>query len=142
MSHAKLEKFINAPEGMESEDVRRLFEELLAMPKPATSEEATLMAEAFWEVADRQWHTYTRLDPTMRDAIDDWIFANWDPTSLKMTGWLIGVVGHVGLPKSVNFMRQALEGELPPPVRQRIQEALDEFGATVDDPYFKMKREQ
>ena len=128
------------PDVVDVEETRRAFEELLAKPKPSSSDEAIDFAEAMWQIADRQWHTYSQLDERTKKSLDDWIAANWDFSSEKMTGYLLGVIGNVGLPNSLRFMQQSLDGEISKAVRKEIENAVKEFGATVEDPYSSMKK--
>jgi hypothetical protein len=128
------------PDVLDSEEVRRAFEELLAKPKPSSSDEAIDFAIALWEIADRQWHTYSQLDARTKKSLDDWIAANWNSKCEKMTGYLLGVIGNVGLSNSFQLMKDSLDGQLPSAVRKKISEAINEFGATVEDPHSSMKK--
>lgn len=141
MTKSELEKYSNAPEGLDTEGVLRLFDELLTMPQPVNSDDATTMAEALWQVADRQWHTYSVLDSQTKRRLDNWIIVNWDPQSIKMTNWLLGVIGNIGLTDSLQHMQRALEkNEVSIAVREEILNAMKEFGNNIEDPYAKLRK--
>ena len=131
----ELDKFKNAPDILEPDEVRKLFEELLAMPKPANDESAIEITLALSEVADRQWHTYSLLDKQTMRALDNWIAVNWNPSSERMTELLIGIIANVGLPNALELMKNAVDSGLPHSVRNIISDALVRFGSSVNDPY-------
>ena len=138
-----LKRYKDLPDVLEPTVVRSFFEELLTMPKPLGEEQSLEMAMAFLELSDRQWHTYKVLDDSTRQALDCWIISNWDCSSEKMTGYLLGVIGSVGLPKSFEFMKEALQTKIPPfslAVRTEIERAIDDFGSTVENPYSGMEK--
>jgi hypothetical protein len=141
MTNMDLEKYANAPDSMEPEEVLHLFEELLAMPQPSTPDEAILFSEALWEVANRQWHTYTPLNSKTKQVLNNWIVTNWDPSSLKMTKLLLGVIGNIGLSESLQHMKQVIANSKIPFVwRKEIGKDLDRIEENVEDPYFGMKK--
>jgi hypothetical protein len=133
-------KYANLPDSLTPDVTRGLFKELLAVKQPQSSVDAVALAQAFDEVADRHWHTYTLLDDETRKDVDDWVIRSWDRSSLKKARALISVVAKLGLANSAEMLRRELDLELPSSVRNEIEGALREFGSTVDDPYSGMRK--
>lgn len=135
-----LQRFKGLPDGMEPEETAALFRELLAINTSSGSMEAIRLAEAFCEVAERHWHTYTLLDNATRMQVDGWVMSHWDRDSVEMTEVLTEIIGHLGLVTSADMLRYELHyHQMPALVRFEIEEALREYGSTVGDPYSGMR---
>lgn len=113
--------------------------DILDFAEKETLADSLEVAGALWEMADRQWHTYERLEPVLRGRLDDWIERSWDPTNLRLVRRVLGTIGMIGLPRSMDLVRKSLEEDLDPAIREEIEGAIREFGDTVDDPYSGMK---
>src|SRR5260221_238231 len=71
-------RYMNLPDGMEVPDVASEFERLLSeAEQPGTF--SVPVAEALWQLADRQWHTYELLRPDLRSRVESWIQQHWSP---------------------------------------------------------------
>lgn len=134
-----LAKYALLPDSLTPDETRSLFRELMATGEPPNAEEGAALADAMNEVADRHWHTYTLLDGTTRNAVDDWVVHHWDRTSLAKVRALICVIAKLGLTRSAALLRRELQFDMPSPVRNEIDNALREFGSSVEDPYSGIK---
>jgi hypothetical protein len=91
------------------------------------------------ELAERHWHTYTLLEETLRGAVDNRAMELWDRQSLRHVRALIRVIAQLGLKRSGEMLQRELKCDLAEAIRAEIVEALNEFGATLDDPYSGMR---
>ena len=84
------------PDSMAPADLAVLFNELLESPPS----DPVAVVNALCQLADRQWHTYEPLSPTLQQRVDAWMIDNWLSTSLPFTVAATSVIGHLGLPRS------------------------------------------
>jgi hypothetical protein len=131
----ELRKIENLPDIISPDEIWKLFEHLLLQSTLSDSESNLLLLKAFFELSDRQWHTYQPLPYGLLNKIDSELFSLWDRNSLESTEVLLGIVSHLGLVKTFENICSALDSRLLTSVRQEILEAIDEFGASVADPY-------
>ena len=135
MNEQELERIANLPDGMPSEELEEEFQKLLMNTQPIDQEQDIWLLEAYLELSDRQWHNYKSLSSSLLNSIDSTLISLWDKHSLGSTELLLGVTARLGLVKTFVSLKSALDGELSTIVRQEILEAVDEFGATVDNAY-------
>jgi hypothetical protein len=84
------------PDSMAPADLAVLFNELLESPPS----DPVVVVNALYQLADRQWHTYDPLSPTLQQRVDAWMMDNWLSSSLPFTVAATSVIGHLGLPRS------------------------------------------
>src|SRR5262245_11658744 len=84
------------PDSMTPADLAELFNELLAL----SPSEPIAVVNALYQLADRQWHTYEPLEPTLQQRVDAWMMDHWLSNSLPFTVAATSVIGHLGLPRS------------------------------------------
>ena len=135
---SRVEDYEELPDSMDADEVARCFEQLLRQAKePGVSADSVI--EALWHLADRQYHTYERLRPDLRDGVEKWLSTNWR----TMSEWVdrIGMIaGAIGLPGVVSLLETSLADQAPGPLRDEIQETLREFRAHIEDPYWGLRR--
>ena len=93
-------------------------------------------AEALFQLADRQWHTYQILTGRHREILVAWLKQVWDVNDLDLIEKLIFVIGALGLQECEYLLRDSLKLALREEVRTEIAGALEEFGDHLGDPYF------
>ncbi|MEM6259129.1 MAG: hypothetical protein AAGI37_12515 [Planctomycetota bacterium] len=128
-----LDEIEKLPEGMEAKQVAIFFERALA------SRNKTEAFAALYALADRQWHTYERLDSDISARVEAWLIANWDRGSLLDTQMLTSIVAHLGLVTVFMKMKQ-LVPYLELDTRNEVSSFIDEVGESIDDPYSGMSK--
>lgn len=128
-----LDYYERLPDSMRPEELRDEFMALLRAP-PGEGEQHT-MVQALFELADRQWHSYEPLAPDLRDALSERILELWSDTDAERARWCLGVIAHVGLGDALRSLASRAPASLHPAVRRELEEALSEFGGSVDDPW-------
>ena len=113
-----LRKYFELPETISAEEAKTLFEEILCIP--CGPEDAVQIADAIAEIADKQWHTYQRLNPTTMEQLEHWVASHWNPHSLELTSTMISIIGTIGIPASAFLMSQTLKEQIPETVRKEI----------------------
>jgi hypothetical protein len=139
-------KYSELPDSMESEDLAVLFHELLDYADFSNStggissgNESLNIAEALTELADRQWHTYEKLDVSIQNRIEKWIQSTWNVDSYELVTHIILVVAHLGLVSSFQLIKNSLQLPLSLQVKNKIEKAVAELDDNIGDPYTGMK---
>lgn len=131
----ELKKYYQLPDSMASEDLAILFKELLDLPQEKNCFGVLEIAEALDQLADRQWHTYSEVDVTIKANITEWLKSNWSKESLELTELVTSIIAKLGLSECIPMLKFALRENLPPSVRKELLEALAEYEKNVSDPY-------
>lgn len=141
-----LAKYSELPDSMEAADLAVLFHELLDYANSSNSTEGNSnqmevlnIAEALAELADRQWHTYDKLDESIQKRMERWIQANWNVDSYELVTSIILVVAHLGLVNSFQLMKNSLQFPMSLQVKNKIEKAVSELADNIADPYAGMK---
>ena len=134
------EKYNKLPDGMTSVDVKAAFDELFAEIKATAVLEIPDVLEAIFQLADRQWHTYSILSQEYKDKIEVWVSEHWQSNSLDYVEKAGFIAGAIGLPGVLFILQSELNN---PQVREEVRTAIlgiiHEIGATIDNPYHEMK---
>ncbi|MGY2440321.1 hypothetical protein [Pseudomonas sp. SDO52101_S400] len=97
------------------------------------------VVDILFELSDRQWHTYTVLNDSLKKALEDILISCWDGGNLEFVEGGIAVTARLGLVGFFDFLcAQAVEG-LSFEVAGEIRGAIAEFGGSVADPYSGMR---
>ncbi|MFK3682412.1 hypothetical protein [Pseudomonas sp. NPDC088890] len=92
-------KAIDALESQPPQSIRDEFEAILLAP----DDMATLpLTEALYELADRQWHTYSLLDEALKGRLEQLLISRWRD-DLEITENLLSIVSRLGLGGGGNF---------------------------------------
>ncbi len=134
-----LSRYAALPDAMPLADVWQCISDILDLAESGDCTDEREVAEALNEMADRQWHTYERLEVGLRGRIDAWIERVWDSSDHELVELIVGIVGRIGLPRSLELLKSSLAVKMEPETRRYVEEAIDEFGETVDDPYAGMR---
>jgi len=125
------------PDGMDAEDVAMEFERLLSeAEQPGVL--CVPVAEAFWELANRQWHTYELLRPDLRLRVVRWLKQHWLPNP-EFIRWVGGIAGNLGLAALIPLLERTASEFSAVEFGRQIQETLREIGPHIDDPYWRMR---
>jgi hypothetical protein len=137
MTHSLLKYYQSLPETMPIESVRNEINTLL----DTIGKESKLRAivfNALYELADRQYHTYSHLDRYTKDKIIHWLLKNWelDEVLLESIGM---IVGGVGLPKILQVLKKNRAEKLPQKIKDRLDEIINEIEPHCNDPYHDLR---
>lgn len=132
-------KYAELPDSMNQESVLALFTELLDFLDAESRWDRDDVVDALYELADRQWHTYSLLNPDLRNRVERWIFENWCVDEVPFVESVTGIVPLLGLKNVVKLFEQTLNESLNQDVREELQCALEEYGENVGNPYAEIR---
>ncbi|MET3195160.1 hypothetical protein [Bacillus sp. OAE603] len=132
-----LEFYEQLPDYMSSDDLEILFNNFLCFVD-LNEHDLEEALESLWELADRQWHTFKLLKSDIKIKVEDWLISTIDFNSVEIIGWIIGIIGHLGLERAFDILCKALKGDLTDEVRNRIEGAINEYGENVQNPFSGM----
>lgn len=142
MNNQELERIRNLPDFVSSESLKKEFNKIISETSKNVKESNNLLLlEAYFELSERQWHTYEILEPEILNKIDSIIITLWDKNSLESTESITGIVGMLGLQKTYEIILSSLSQKLKKDVKQEILETVEEFGDTVTNPYLIVQTE-
>ncbi|MGC8787637.1 MAG: hypothetical protein ACP5Q1_09470 [Anaerolineae bacterium] len=135
------------PDYMTPADLRKYFEGILdeIENNPNLSEAHAI--DALWELADRQWHTYTLIAPDLAERIERFIERAWIPLCDRQdtlsVGMVLSIVGNLGLKRSYDMIKR-FAGLYHDKTGQRIDEFIHRIevlnDGKIEDPYYNLKR--
>ena len=132
-----VEYYENLPDYMRVDEVAQCFERLLREAgEPGVIPESVF--EALWHLADRQYHTYKRLCPELRNQIEQWISAHWRPTP-ENVDYIGMIAGGIGLPGVIQGLESSLSEEMSNDLRIELEEVLGSIREHIDDPYWDLR---
>lgn len=125
--------FKSLPESMESDELEVYFRQFLDHyeSRPCTLE----ALRQLYEIAYRQWDTYEALDSEIEKRVSDYVLGACDFTSYDITDVVISIVENLTLRDVFRYMTDNLDHVQNPAVRGLIEEAKDEYGDIIDDPF-------
>ncbi|MFZ6780787.1 hypothetical protein ACO0LD_28475 [Undibacterium sp. Ji83W] len=104
------------------------------------NQDSDILMSALFELADRQWNSYSLLSDTFRHQLDLLVLKIWSKDSLDSTEALMGIIARLGLTNAFSKVILTNPHELKDEIKTEIASAIVEFGDTVDDPYFGIRR--
>ncbi len=125
------------PDGMEAPAVLAEFNKLFLVAESGEVSPYDI-CNALYELANKQYHTYTPLDAATKDKIAAWVERNW-LGELRFVRNLGMIAGGIGIRRICELLKEKQDGPLPPDVREEIEGVLKEVGPNVDDPYFDLR---
>ena len=140
-----ISRYEELPEGIEASDLLPYFREVLDYEETCDAADETAVAEALFELADRQWHTYEIIDADVRVRIEKWVEkvwtpAEWDSNALQYANAIAFIVCNLGLMSSFRLIKTSLPRVRDDNIRDRIEEVIKEVGSNIEDPYSGMPR--
>ena len=129
------------PDVMEVED---LYGEFLYIVEnaPFTGKRKIECVGALLELADRQWHTYTKLSDTMKYQVEDVLMGCWDGFNFVFVDGVLSVCARLGLQRLYEFILGCHARDISPEVAGAIRECIVKLGKNVEDPYVDFWREE
>lgn len=136
MNKQEFKRIKTLPDIVPSEVLENEFKKLISKTKNIGEDNKLILLLAYFELSERQWHTYKLLNPNLLREIDSILISLWDKESLESTETIMGVIGMLGLQKTYERIKGYLSQRLFKDVKQEILDAIEEFGDTVINPYF------
>ena len=137
MTQALLKYYQSLPETMPIESVRNEINTLLDTAGKENKLRA-IVFNALYELADRQYHTYSHLDIYTKDKIIQWLLKNWELDEVLFES--IGMIaGGIGLPEILQVLKKNKTETVPQKIKDRLDEIIKEIAPHCDDPYHDLK---
>ncbi|EAF6317221.1 hypothetical protein AS074_01935 [Listeria monocytogenes] len=119
-----------------AEDLYLLFEQALKDFK-----QSKLSKKEFFDILDeltmRQVDTYEILKEPLRGQLDNELYNLWDTENYDDVDIITSLLINLGLKNTYNKMKKSIEdtSEISPEILEEIQDAIEEVGDNIDDPY-------
>lgn len=120
------------PDGASQEQIAPYFE------RAVTCKSRDLAFRTLVELADRQWHTYSKLKSEISIKIEQWLISNWNRDSLSDIENMITIVGCLGLQNVYTIMREEFP-KLSSECQHELQLFFEEAGESVADPFISFR---
>lgn len=119
-----------------AEDLYLLFEQALKDFK-----QSKLSKKEFFDILDeltmRQVDTYEILKEPLRGQLDNELYNLWNTENYDDVDIITSLLINLGLKNTYNKMKKSIEdtSEISPEILEEIQDAIEEVGDNIDDPY-------
>lgn len=119
-----------------AEDLYLLFEQALKDFK-----QSKLSKKGFFDILDeltmRQVDTYEILKEPLRGQLDNELYNLWNTENYDDVDIITSLLINLGLKNTYNKMKKSIEdtSEISPEILEEIQDAIEEVGDNIDDPY-------
>ncbi|MDC41376.1 hypothetical protein D0A02_03760 [Listeria monocytogenes] len=119
-----------------AEDLYLLFEQALKDFK-----QSKLSKKEFFDILDeltmRQVDTYEILKEPLRGQLDNELYNLWNTENYGDVDIITSLLINLGLKNTYNKMKKSIEdtSEISPEILEEIQDAIEEVGDNIDDPY-------
>lgn len=131
----------NLPDQLESNEIKLYFNEVLKEVNVESVLDKEYVAQALWELSERQWHTYEVLDNETKERVNDWIKFHFTGILSKQFVELIGgIIGMLGLQKAYDAFKEVYNKViLPDHLKDEFENIFREYGDDVSDPYKELR---
>ncbi|EPY9329344.1 hypothetical protein ACXHXU_000603 [Listeria monocytogenes] len=119
-----------------AEDLYLLFEQALKDFK-----QRKLSKKEFFDILDeltmRQVDIYEILKEPLRGQLDNELYNLWNTENYDDVDIITSLLINLGLKNTYNKMKKSIEdtSEISPEILEEIQDAIEEVGDNIDDPY-------
>lgn len=131
----KKEDYINMP-GASVDELYLLFEQAINDFK-----KRKLTKKEFFDILEeltmRQGETYENLKEPLRGELDDELCSLWNTENYDDVDVITLLLINLGMKKTYNKMRESMKDttNISPEIIEEIQDAIEEVGDNIDDPY-------
>ena len=132
------EYYASLPDFMTKEGLEMAFAELLNEFEPEKNGSAELI-KSLVQLSERQWHTYSLLDDSLRERIEHCLLSLWNGHDLEQAEEVISIMASLGLESINAFLASRSPEDVSPEVFNEISLALSEFGCSVSVSYIGMR---
>jgi len=130
----------NLPESMEREEIQKYFEAILEMAESGNELTDEIIAEALWELSNKQWHTYTLIDSSIKARVESWVTKAWNPTNRAIFNYIIGVIAMLGIKSGLDLLNDALSQNIDEDIKTDIKSEIERLQGRVEDPYCNLRK--
>lgn len=134
-----LKEYSDLPDYMTVEDLEKYFTELINYAIKISGIDDESIAEALYELSDRQWHTYELINKDIKDSIEEWINKVWNTNSTELIDSITSIIGMLGLVKSFELVKKSINEDISCEVREILKMTIKELNIHVGDPYSGMR---
>lgn len=121
--------YLQLPDAMTSAELAPHFETVLQQ-QSGDAAQPLQGAKDLLQLAQRQYASGTSLDAGLKQRVEQWVSAHWQPGDATLTDYLLSLVVVLQLSGCLPLLRQALAAaETTPETRDLIDDALAEYGA-------------
>ena len=125
---------------MKVEDLSREFNSILDFSEKNPVSFTKEIVDSLWELSDRQWHTYTLVDRTIRLRIDKFIRERLDICSSEFLNDMISIILLLGLQESYDFIMKVLaERNIDQKIASEMESVMKEYGDDISDPFDSLR---
>ncbi|MES2849757.1 MAG: hypothetical protein V4685_11925 [Bacteroidota bacterium] len=137
MTQAFLKYYQDLPGTMEEAAVKNEFINLLEIAYK-NSIPSGYVFDALYELADRQYHTYSYLDKSTKQKIVEWLFRNWviDSKFIETIGM---IVGSIGLSEVIPMLKKSIDTTLSKEIKSQLEKIIIEIEPHCENPYHDLK---
>ncbi|EAG5596809.1 TPA: hypothetical protein IBJ56_002985, partial [Listeria monocytogenes] len=103
--------------------------------------QSKLSKKEFFDILDeltmRQVDTYEILKEPLRGQLDNELYNLWNTENYDDVDIITSLLINLGLKNTYNKMKKSIEdtSEISPEILEEIQDAIEEVGDNIDDPY-------
>ncbi|MDR3576181.1 MAG: hypothetical protein P4L50_20120 [Anaerolineaceae bacterium] len=144
-----LENYNEFPDYMPVEELQKHFNNLMDTTEGSNNINYDGVIDGLWELADRQWHTYSLLDHLTKARVEAFISKIllsdlWKCKKINFLRRILSIVGNLGLTNSYTLIKEIRAQEVLPVYKQEVLSFIDEIDkfskGKVDDPYVSFKK--
>lgn len=135
-----LEEYSELPDYMTVEELEKYFTQLINYAMKVSDIDNESVAEALYELSDRQWHTYEMINDAIKERIEEWINKVWNTNSPELLENITSIIGLLGLVKSFQLVKKSITEDISDEVRGILDITIKELNENVGDPYSGMKK--
>ncbi|MDD3470776.1 MAG: hypothetical protein PHE53_12480 [Thermoguttaceae bacterium] len=126
------------PDGMEVDEVAHYFDEFLSLYH-SDEEDKHHCVEELLQLAERQWHTYEVIRPSLKERVEKFLIDLIDYEDPYVVGYAMSIIGTLGLDHAFEEIVRQKPFLKNQGAIDKIDKAIKEFGATVSDPYSSLR---
>lgn len=133
---ALLAEIATLPETVSEASLADYLQQVVSTTVPASVADRELVSYILFELANKQWHNYQKLQAPLLGEVDTFVNKLLQgETSLPLIQDLAGVIGMLGLTQSYEVFRNLITTEQTEDVMMEILQTMSEYGDDVSNPY-------
>jgi hypothetical protein len=139
-----LKNYNKLPDYLPKDVLKKYFYGLLETASNSEDVDVDSIINGLWELANRQWHTYTVLDDNIKSRIDKLIIqifikSDWKNKPVVFLRSILSIIGNLGLVDSYKLIKDYHKQEKDSPYQQEIDNFIDGIDkhrkGQVEDPF-------
>lgn len=130
-------KFHELPDSVEYDRLKGYFAEFFACYYNNSTDVLYALNELL-ELADRQWHTYERLEKGVKEQVEKYLMSVIDFEDEEIMDCILCIIPRIGLGNLFRYILHNKSSIHNQVVLLNITESEKEYGESVDNPYSGM----